>query len=152
MKLLKDCERMFDKPHIIKGNNHTDHRGTISFINDFKFDGVERFYIIHHPETSIIRAWQGHKYESKYYFPIKGSWIIAWVKMDFDKPVENWRAEYIKLSANDNKMIFLPPGYANGFKALDKDAIIIGFSVPGKFSEEETLRWNPNKWLEWDKL
>jgi hypothetical protein len=53
-------------PTIITGGSHTDNRGTISFVNDFKFEGVERFYTIHHPNTKIIRAWQGHTQESKY--------------------------------------------------------------------------------------
>ncbi len=152
MKLLKDCKRMFDKPHIILGGSHTDQRGTISFITDFKFEGVERFYTIHHPDTTVVRAWQGHKFESKYYYPVQGSWLIAWVKMDFSQLEESWEVEYIKINANESKMIFLPPGYANGFKALEKDSIIIGFSAPGEFEEKEILRWKPEKWLDWDSI
>ena len=139
-------------PQIITGGSHKDHRGTISFVNDFKFEGVNRFYTIHHPDTSTIRAWQGHTQESKYYYPVKGSWIIAWVKMEFDKPEEDWIAEYIKLNASESKIIFLPPGYANGFKALEDDSIIIGFSAPGELEEKEILRWELNKWLDWSSI
>ncbi|MBZ0243544.1 MAG: dTDP-4-dehydrorhamnose 3,5-epimerase [Bacteroidales bacterium] len=137
------------KPTIIPGASYTDHRGTISFVNDFKFEGVTRFYTIHHPSTDIIRAWQGHTHESKYYYPAKGTWLIAWVKMDFSIPEDQWQAEHITLKASDDKMLFLPPGYANGFKALETDSIITGFSVPGK-EEETLLRWNANKWMDWD--
>jgi len=139
-------------PTIIPGASHTDHRGTISFVNDFKFEGVNRFYTIHHPDTSIIRAWQGHTHESKYYYPIKGVWVIAWVKMDFHKPEKEWETDFVKLNADDNKIIFLPPGYANGFKALEKDSIIIGFSAPGEIEESEILRWDSYRWLDWDSL
>lgn len=139
-------------PQIINGGSHTDHRGTISFVNDFKFEGVNRFYTIHHPDTSIVRAWQGHTQESKYYYPVKGSWIIAWVKMEFDKPEEEWKAEYVKMDAKDCNLIFLPPGYANGFKALVDDSIIIGFSASGEIEEKEILRWDAGKWLDWSSI
>jgi dTDP-4-dehydrorhamnose 3,5-epimerase-like enzyme len=139
-------------PQIIPGASHTDHRGTISFVNDFKFEGVNRFYTIHHPNTSIIRAWQGHTQDSKYYYPVKGSWVVAWVKMDFEIPEEDWKVDFIKLKATDNKIVFLPPGYANGFKALEKDSIIIGFNASGKEEEKEILRWDAGRWLDWESL
>ena len=138
----------FKVPTILQGGSHTDPRGTISFVNDFNFQGVTRFYNIHHPDTTIIRAWQGHTQESKYYYPVKGTWLIAWVKMDFTIPEDQWTAEHIILKASDNKLLFLPPGYANGFKALEPDSIITGFSVPGK-EEETLLRWDSDKWMDW---
>jgi len=61
--------------------------------------------------------------------------------MEFDKPEEEWETDFIKLNANDNKIVFLPSGYANGFKALEKDSIIIGFSASGEKEEKEILRW-----------
>ena len=134
---------------MIKGGSSTDHRGTISFVNDFTFQGVNRFYNIHHPNTEIIRAWQGHTQEAKYYYPVKGTWLIAWVKMDFSIPEVQWQARHIILKATDNKLLYLPPGYANGFKALQPDSIITGFSIPGK-EEETLLRWDSNKWFDWN--
>ena len=136
-------------PQIINGGSHTDERGTISFVNNFDFEGVNRFYTIHHPNTEIIRAWQGHTQDSKYYYPVKGCWLIAWVKMELDKAEEDWEVDYIKLSASDNKIVFLPPGYANGFKALENDSIIIGFSASGEIEEKEILRWDSDRWLDW---
>ena len=132
--------------------SHTDYRGTISFVNDFRFKGVDRFYTIHHPNTTIIRAWQGHTQESKYYYAVKGSWLVAWVKMEFDIPEEEWKAEYIEINANESKIVFLPPGYANGFKALENDSIIIGFSAPGEVEEKEIHRWDAGKWLDWSSI
>jgi dTDP-4-dehydrorhamnose 3,5-epimerase-like enzyme len=140
------------QPTIIPGGSHTDNRGTISFVNDFNFKGVDRFYTIHHPNNNIIRAWQGHTQDSKYYYPVKGSWVVAWVKMDFEKPEIEWEVAFVKLKASDNKIIFLPPGYANGFKALEKDSIIIGFNAPGKEEEQEILRWDSGRWLDWESL
>lgn len=72
--------------------------------------------------------------------------------MDSKLPEEKWEVDYIKLHANDNKLIFLLPGYANGFKALEKDSIIIGFSAPGDREEREILRWSSEKWLDWGNI
>lgn len=72
--------------------------------------------------------------------------------MEFNKPEEEWKAEHIKLSSTESKIIYLPPGYANGFKALEPDSIIIGFSAPGEVEEEEILRWEAGKWLDWSSL
>ena len=140
------------KPKIISGGSHTDHRGTISFVNDFNFKGVNRFYTIHHPDTSTIRAWQGHTQESKYYYPVKGLWIIAWVKMEFDKPEDEWKVEYVKMDSKDSNLIFLPPGYANGFRALEEGSVIVGFSATGDVEEKEILRWDARNWIDWDSI
>jgi dTDP-4-dehydrorhamnose 3,5-epimerase-like enzyme len=142
---------MFEIPTVIQGDSHTDSRGTIAFVNDFSFEGVTRFYTLHHPETSIIRAWQGHIKEAKYYFPVKGIWVIAWVKIDFTIDEKDWKAEYVIFKAEENKMLYIPPGYANGFKALEKDSYLNGFSVQNKESET-LLRWDPHKWLDWDSI
>lgn len=34
------------KPKIIQGGKFSDQRGTISYVNDFMFTDIERFYII----------------------------------------------------------------------------------------------------------
>ena len=60
---------MYNKPTIIQGGSYTDDRGTIDFVNDFHFEGVKRFYTITHPDTSIVRAWQGHTSNAKYFYP-----------------------------------------------------------------------------------
>ncbi len=71
-----------EQARILKGGAFTDARGTLQFVNDFEFEGVKRFYQITHHNTSIVRAWQGHKVEHKWFFVGKGSFVIAWVKID----------------------------------------------------------------------
>jgi len=72
--------------------------------------------------------------------------------MEFDQPEEEWQAEYIKIDANESKIVFLPLGYANGFKALEEDSIVIGFNASGEVEEEEILRWDEGMWLDWESL
>jgi len=59
---------MIEKPLIIDGDSCADERDVLSFVNDFKFNDVKRFYIISDHSEKIIRAWQGHKIERKYFY------------------------------------------------------------------------------------
>ncbi len=142
------------KPQIIKGNTHTDHRGTLRFVNDFDLKDVRRFYTIQHTDTSVIRAWQGHKTESKWFFPLKGSFVVAWVKIDnFDNPSDNLKAEYKILQAKEPEVIFLPPGYANGLRALEPESQIAVFSdMTLEESLKERHKYPPEKWFDWYNL
>ena len=46
------------KVQVIEGEIFTDYRGLISSLNDFDFEGVERFYFIHHPDADVVRGWR----------------------------------------------------------------------------------------------
>ena len=56
---------MTEKLQIIKGGEFQDERGKLIYFNDFDLTIVKRFYIIEHPDTEIVRAWQGHKKRRK---------------------------------------------------------------------------------------
>ena len=64
------------KPHIIQGGTFSDHRGTLSYVNDFNFNDIERFYIIGNSDTHPLRAWQGHKLDAKNFYCLSGSFRI----------------------------------------------------------------------------
>ena len=44
---------------LIERNIFTDQRGSVSYVNDFKFLGIERFYIIENSETHPLRVGKG---------------------------------------------------------------------------------------------
>ena len=114
---------------LIQGNSYTDERGTLHFVNDFNFEGIKRFYTISHPDTSMIRAWQGHKIETKYFFVTKGEFLICWVEIDnWENPGKELKINKQILSADDPQMLIIPAGNANGFKALGPDSQMIIFS------------------------
>ena len=52
---------------ILKGNNYTDNRGNVIYFNDFDFKTIKRFYQISNHSQFFIRAWHGHKNETKYF-------------------------------------------------------------------------------------
>jgi len=142
---------MSEQPTIITGGTFTDHRGSMQFVNDFRFDDVKRFYFIKHPDKSIVRAWQGHQFEKKYFYPIAGSFVVAWVKIyDFENPSMELNPEYHILSASKSEIISIPKGYANGLKALEPNSEILIFSDMGlEESVNEKIRFPADWWMDW---
>jgi dTDP-4-dehydrorhamnose 3,5-epimerase len=131
-----------------------DHRGTIASFNTLDLSPFKRTYFITHPSTETIRAWQGHKYESKLFKVIKGKFIVGFVEIDnFDQPSDTLKAEYMILSAAKNEFLYIPKGYANGLKALDNGSVIQVYS--DFYLEEsinEKIRFSPGKWLNWHTI
>lgn len=114
---------------LIKGNSYTDARGTLQFVNDFHFGGIKRFYIITHPDILVIRAWQGHKTESKHFFVTNGSFLICWVEIDnWRRPDKHLKVNKQILSAKNPQVLIIPAGNANGLKALEPDSKLMVFS------------------------
>jgi dTDP-4-dehydrorhamnose 3,5-epimerase len=141
-----------NKPAIIPGGIFTDHRGIIQFANDFKFDNIKRFYTITHKDVSSGRAWQGHKTEKKYFFPVQGIFQIAWVKIDdWEKPSNNLVADNKILKASNPEILHIPEGYANGFKALEENSILLVYSnLELEESSTDIYRYNKDLWFNWD--
>jgi len=145
---------MPEKPSIIKGGSFTDQRGIMRFVNDFRFNDIKRFYFIKHPDTEVVRAWQGHQFEKKYFYPISGSFIVAWVKIDdFNNPSRDLIPEYHILSASASEIVTVPVGYANGLKALEPDSEILIFSDMNlEDSLNEKIRFPADWWMDWSRF
>jgi dTDP-4-dehydrorhamnose 3,5-epimerase len=119
-------------PTFIDGSFFSDTRGRIDFVNDFVVNDFIRVYRITHDDISVIRAWQGHRIEVKAFWVVKGSFVINAVKVnDFDNINKEIKPEAFKLEANESKILVIPGGYANGFKALEEDSIMVVFSNLG---------------------
>ena len=86
---------------VIEGGIFTDQRGKLSHVNNLDMSEVERFYIIQHDSTEVIRAWHAHQYEKKWFYCIKGSFTGAFVKIDnWENPSNNLIPEIFELSEN----------------------------------------------------
>ena len=72
------------KPELIVGGSHTDMRGALRFCNDFDLSAVMRFYTIANSAAEPVRGWIGHKRETKWFFPLKGTTTIMVEPMDVD--------------------------------------------------------------------
>ena len=133
---------------LIKGNTYSDKRGRLRFVNDFTFEGVKRFYVITHPDINVIRAWQGHKEETKYFFVVKGIFIINWIYIDnWQQPSKRLDINSKMLAESESEILIIPPGHVNGFKALDIDSTLIVFSDKTlEESKEDDFRFPTEYW------
>ena len=135
----------------IQGGISVDYRGEIFYVNSLDMSEIERFYIIHQNDTSIIRAWHARQYEKKWFYAIKGSFTTAFVKIDnWESPAIDLVPEVFHLSASDSKILLIPEGYANGIKADEPDSILMVFS--NKVLSEalkDSWRYNSNLWMNW---
>jgi len=105
-------------PKIIKGNSFTDIRGTIYFNNSFDTSEIKRMYIIQNSSVNIIRGWQGHKVEQRWFSALQGEFEINLIEVD------NWETpskylQSIKYNLNSDKMnvLHVPPGFVSSIRS-----------------------------------
>lgn len=135
------------------GEIFTDSRGRISSLNNFRFLGVERVYFIHHNSVDVIRGWHGHQFEKKWFYCIKGSFIVALVQVDnWEKPSSNFIPEVFQLTEAKKQILCVPEGNANCIKAKESNSTLMVFS--GKIIEEaltDSWRYESSMWIDWSK-
>jgi dTDP-4-dehydrorhamnose 3,5-epimerase len=129
---------------LYKGAVATDDRGSLSFVNDFNFKNVKRFYQVQNHSRGFIRAWHGHLKEGKYVYAAKGSFQVGVIHMPEDvKTVQavledvqallmsniTLKGEKFILSDKNPSILYIPAGCFNGFKSLTEDGILQFFST-----------------------
>lgn len=136
---------------LIEGGIFNDERGSIRFVNSFNFEKVKRFYQVEQKNITQVRAWQGHKVEHKYFFVAKGSFLIATVAIDDWVNPSNILTATTNIIKDTNPAILsVPPGYANGIKALEPNSILIIYSnLTVEESENDRYSFHPDLWLNW---
>ena len=131
--------------YIVEGNLNVDNRGTVRFVNDFDFKNVKRFYQVENHRRGFIRAWHGHKIDSKYMDVAKGSVLAGAVNLETEE------IDKFILSDVKPRVLWIPPNYANGFMTLTEDAVVIFFSsLTLEESKGDDLRFPYDKWNIWD--
>lgn len=125
------------------GNSFFDDRGYLSFFNDFnEWNKIVRFYQVENRKVDSIRAFHGHKRETKYVYVAKGAILLH---IATTKGVQK---SYI-LDASKPQILKLIPDGVNpifhGFKILEPGTIIQFFS--DKSLEESQ---NDDFRLSWD--
>ena len=141
-----------NKPFLIKGDLSVDDRGELMFVNQFNMELVKRFYVVSNHKQGFIRAWHAHKIESKYVFIVNGTALISTVKIDdWNNPSSDLAIDKFVLTAKKPSILYIPNGYANGFKTLSSDTKIIFFSTSTlKDSIDDDYRFDAYKWNPWE--
>ena len=135
------------EPKIINGGIGIDDRGAVGFCNDFLFreTDVKRFYHITNIRKNFIRAWHGHKKESKYLYATSGRFRVGAVNME----TKEYKVFY--LDSNKPQLLYIPAGYANGFQNLTEENGLMIFSTSTlEESLGDDIRFKWNKWNIWN--
>lgn len=128
---------------ILVGDVAVDDRGKVTFVNDFDFKDVKRFYMVENHQQGFVRAWHGHKKEGKYVLVVQGAAIVATVPFEgFNKDVERF-----VLSADKPKVLYIPPSHFNGFKTLSLNTKVMFFSTSTlEESTDDDYREDAQRW------
>lgn len=137
-----------EEPKLIEGGLAVDERGQVIFANDFDFFSVKRFYMVENSPLKPVRAFHGHMKEAKYAFVVSGLALLAVVALDNVKePAKTNEIHRFVLSANKPSILYIPPGYANGFRALEPNTKIIFFSTAAlEESKNDDFRFPEDYW------
>lgn len=150
MSNISQTERK--KPFIIDGDLSVDDRGELMFVNKFNMESVKRFYVVSNHKQGFIRAWHAHKIESKYVFIVNGTALISTVQIDdWENPSSSLQVDKFVLTSKKPSILYIPSGYANGFKTLSTYTKIIFFSTSTlKESIDDDYRFDAYKWNPWE--
>lgn len=143
---------MISDPHINPGLQFTDERGTLNFFNNFEMSEVVRFYEIIPNSINTIRAWQAHKIEKKWFYCHSGSFLLNLIKVEnFKSPSDIIQPYSFVLQASVPAILFIPGGFASGFRALEKSSKLQVFSnFDLEQSKKDDYRYPPNFWnVDW---
>lgn len=140
------------EPKKISGGRFTDDRGflkTLTFPEGFT---PKRLYSVTNWQSLFIRAWHGHKRESKLIYMSQGSGIVAAVFMtDTLKPDKEQPIFRFTIDSESHTQVFIPAGYANGLMSLTPDAEFTVISSSSlEDSKEDDFRFPFNYWQAWD--
>lgn len=141
------------QPKVIAGEIFRDARGRIASLNTFHFDDVKRMYVVHHPDTDVVRGWNGHRFERKWIFCSAGAFRVSLVEIDdWASPSKDLQPQFFDLNENTSALLCVPAGYANCFKATLPNSTLVIFS--DKTIDEsvaDSYRFDKDTWFQWSE-
>jgi dTDP-4-dehydrorhamnose 3,5-epimerase-like enzyme len=139
------------EPELLRGGLAVDDRGAVSFVNDFRFEDVKRFYTVSNHRAGFVRAWHGHRNEAKYVIAVVGAALVCCVEIDdWDNPSRDLVAKRFVLSEQSPAILRVPAGYVNGFMTLTPDAKLMFFATSNlEDSLGDDFRFPARYWDPW---
>lgn len=140
------------EPRLLSGGLAVDDRGEVGFVNDFDFAGVKRFYTVSNHRQGFVRAWHAHRREGKYVTVLRGAAVIGAIQIDdWEKPSPAAPVNRHVLSARRPAVLYIPPGYANGFMSLTDDTLLVFYSTSTlEESQGDDIRYDARYWDIWN--
>lgn len=113
----------------IKGSVFEDARGKLSYNNTFNASEIKRIYTLEHTTPTVIRGWQGHKVEQRWFSVMKGSFEIQVIEIDnWDAPSKILKPNIFKISDKSLDFLQVPSGCITRIQALEKNSKLLVFA------------------------
>ena len=159
MSAFEVKKRLLNDAIVIESFNSTDSRGTFTkcFEKDIfdslgiKFSVTETFYTV--SAKNVIRGmhFQLDRPQAKLISVPKGR--IFDVVIDIRKDSENYgKWTGVELSSDNNCSLYVPRGFAHGFRSLENDTVVL-YQCDGKYDKESDtgIRFDdPDIGIEWN--
>lgn len=129
--------------NILKGNRHTDDRGSITYNNAFDASKVKRMYTIENHSTDFVRGWQAHQIEQRWFAAMKGSFEISVVQIDdFVHPSPNLEVFTFMLHSDTLQYLHVPAGCATAIKSREEHSKLLVLSDYALGEVEDDYRFS----------
>jgi len=139
------------EPELLKGGLSVDDRGEVGFVNGFDFAGVRRFYTVSNHVQGFVRAWHGHRRETKHVFVGAGAALVCCLEPDdWDAPSVDLPIHRFVLSERAPAVLRIPAGFVNGFMTLAPGTKLTFFSSSTlEDSLGDDIRFPARYWDPW---
>ena len=115
--------------HLIEGNIFRDKRGLLKYNNEFDLSEIKRLYIIQNDNKNIIRGWQGHKIEQRWFTSILGIFKINLIQIDnWEKPSQSLIYKSYILDSEKLCVLHVPPGFVSSIQSLTIPSKLLVFA------------------------
>ena len=140
-----------NKLNLINIDTSVDDRGYLHYCNSFDLSKYVRFYDVINYQSNFIRAWHGHKDESKAAIVREGSAMICVIKIDnWIKPKKKLEIKKFFLSYKNPKILEIPTGHTHVFMSLENKTKITFYSDKStKESLNDDYRFKFDFWNPW---
>lgn len=144
---IPNSESPVPSPQFLEGKKHQDERGIITYNNDFDASEVKRIYTIENNSTDLIRGWQGHKMEQRWFSAIKGSFKIQILSIAyFEKGLKGLQPYSFVLKADQMDILHVPAGFVSSIQALEVGAklLVLADYEVGEVDDEFRFEYHPD--------
>lgn len=132
---------------LIKGDLFKDYRGLLYYNNNLDISDVKRLYIIENENIGIVRAWQGHRIERRWFSVLYGRFKIKLVKIDcWEFPSDHLIVEE-RILNNILETILIPPGYVTSIQSLEKKSKLLVMSDYQMNEIDDDYKFETSKWI-----
>ena len=133
------------RPVVINGGSYSDIRGDVTYNNDFDMSSIKRIYSIQNVNTSLVRAWQGHAIERRWFSVVKGSFEIKLIKIDnWENPTKSLEVFSRIINDKNFDVLCVPGGYVSSIQALEENSKLLLMSDYRLGDIEDEYRFDSN--------